>query len=242
MTQALIASNLRGGRRGPDRVVTAERIAERIMAAITAHRLPPGTQLIETKLAVIFGTSRTIVRQALARLAETRVVTIHRNRGAYVSSPDPAEAREVFAARRVIEPALAATAAARADKADIARLRRHIRLEDAARRSGDRAGLVRLTGEFHGFVARIARNRFLARMLAELEVKTALVIVLYDRPGAPACPAHEHERLVAAIEAGDEAAASREMTRHLEHIEAALHLAAVPAGGVDLDHALAEHV
>src|SRR6185295_872910 len=51
----------------------------------------------------IFGLGRTRLRQVLQRLAHERVVTLMPNRGAIVARPSVREAREVFAARRVIE-------------------------------------------------------------------------------------------------------------------------------------------
>src|SRR4029077_11980990 len=65
--------------------------------------LPPETRLVETELCEIFGLGRTRLRQVLQKLPHERVVTLMRNRGAMVSKPSVREAREVFAARRVIE-------------------------------------------------------------------------------------------------------------------------------------------
>ena len=54
-----------------------------------------------------------VVRQALHRLAEARIVQIVPNRGAHVALPSPEETREVFVARRVIEAAIVRLVAAR---------------------------------------------------------------------------------------------------------------------------------
>ena len=91
-------------------------IYERLLGAILEHRLPPGTKLGEERLATVFGVSRTQVRQALARLTHDRIVTLIANRGAFVSSPTVQEAREVFEARRLIEPSLIRQLAAKATR------------------------------------------------------------------------------------------------------------------------------
>ena len=65
-----------------------DEIHERILDAIHERRLLPGTQLVEEKLASIFGVSRTQIRQAITRLAHDGIVTVYPNRGAFVSQPD----------------------------------------------------------------------------------------------------------------------------------------------------------
>src|SRR5258706_4135541 len=152
-------------------------IFERILRAILEHRLPPGTKLGEEKLAAIFGVSRTKIRLVLSRLAHDRVVTPEANRGAFVSRPTVAEAREVFDARRLIEPALASRLAAEATPEQVTRLRRHVVREDAARAGQDRRVMVRLTGEFHQLIAEMAGKAVLTRTLLELESLTSLVIL-----------------------------------------------------------------
>ena len=71
-----------------------------------------------------FDCSRTQIRRVLIVLAERGVVTLHPNRGAFVSSPDAEEARNVFEARRAIERSIVLAAAARIDAATLAELAR----------------------------------------------------------------------------------------------------------------------
>jgi DNA-binding GntR family transcriptional regulator len=208
-------------------------IYQRILSAILEHRLPPGTKLGEERLAAIFGVSRTQVRQALARLTHDRIVTLIANRGAFVSSPTVAEAREVFDARRLIEPELVRRVAATATPAQVRRLREHVRLESAARVANDKRTIIRLSGDFHQIIADLAGNSFLARTMRELESLTCLVIILYDAPNVPSCPYDEHSALTDAIEAhaGERAAAL--MIEHLDHVERTLEL--TPAGADEID-------
>ncbi len=209
-------------------------IAERVLNAIWEHRLPPGTKLVEDKLAGIFGVSRTKIRQALARLAHDGILTIEPNRGTFVSSPTIDEARQVFNARRLLEPALMHDIVVGATKAQIARLRSCTALEAAARASDDRRAVIRLSGEFHILLADMAGNPFLVKMTRELCSLTCLIIALYDSPGIAACPHHEHGALVDAIEARDAGRCAMLMREHLDHVEHSLELE-VPAGAeIDL--------
>ena len=78
------------------------RIYDRIHTAIATRQLRPGARLIEDQLSDVFGVSRGRIRSVLQSLAREQVVTLQRNRGASVSHPTVEEAKEVFAARRLI--------------------------------------------------------------------------------------------------------------------------------------------
>ncbi len=210
-------------------------IYQRVLSAILEHQLPPGTQLVEERLASVFGVSRTKIRQALARLAHDSIVTVVPNRGAFVSSPTVDEAREVFEARRLIEPSLVERVARAATAAQIARLREHVALESAARAAGDKRSIIRLSGEFHQIIAEAAGNSFLARAMRELETLTCLVIILYDAPNVPSCPHHEHSNITDAVEAHDADRAAALMLEHLNHVESSLDLRQAVAGDIDLE-------
>ncbi|WP_083686212.1 GntR family transcriptional regulator [Rhodoferax koreense] len=205
--------------------LSVDQIHERILTAILEHRLPPGTQLVEHRLAELFEVSRTKIREAIGRLVHDRIATNFPNRGAFITSPTPEEAREVFATRRLIEPELARLAARQATARQIATLRSHVAREARARAGSNPYALMPLTGEFHLLIAEIAGNGFLARTLRELESLTCLSIILYDAPGSESCPQDEHERLLAAIEARDTEGAAALMLHHLAHIERGLKLA-----------------
>ena len=80
-----------------------ERVYEGLYTDILERRLAPGTRLREEELAARFEVSRTVVRQALQRLAQEQVIALHHNRGAQVPAPTRDDARHVFDARRVVE-------------------------------------------------------------------------------------------------------------------------------------------
>lgn len=199
-------------------------IYERLMNAISEHRLHPGTKLSEDRLAAIFRVSRTTVRAVLQQLSHELVVTIVPHRGAFIASPTVDEARELFEARRQIELPLIEKVCRCATKKDLMRLRAHVAQEEEARTSNKRRAAVRLSGEFHVMLAQVSGNRFVERTLRGLQMLTCLTILLYNAPTAQACPHDEHARLIDAIEEGNAKLAQKLMVEHLEHIEATLHL------------------
>ena len=213
---------------------SVEEIGDRILGAIWEHRLPPGTKLVEEKLALAFGVSRTKIRLALAKLSHDSILTVEPNRGTFVSSPSVEQARQVFDARRVVEPALIRDLCANVRKEQLARLRKNIVMEGEARARNDRRATIRLSGEFHVLIAELAQNPYMAKYMRELCSLTCLVIALYDAPGTPACPHHEHNAIVDALEARDADTACALMVEHLTHVENTLRLEMPADAEIDL--------
>jgi len=110
----------------PDASDRVSRISEGVTAAILEHRLLPGTKLGEDEIGEIYGASRTLVRTALQQLAHEGIVNIEKNRGAFVARPTPGDAREVFEARRLIEPTIVDHAIDAVSPAWIDRLHQHL--------------------------------------------------------------------------------------------------------------------
>jgi len=219
--------------RRPPRAPGDESVHAAVYDAILDHRLPPGTRLSEDALGGAFGVSRTVVRRALFRLARDRVVQIRPRRGAVVASPSVQEAREVFAARRIVESALLRTLTVASKPRKLAHLHACLQSEDSARRHGDRAAAIRVSGDFHLRLARLGDNQVLAEFLQELIARTSLIIALYEIPGRSTCVHDEHARLLDLITDGDNVAAVTLMDTHLAACEAGLDLHA-SARPVDL--------
>ena len=174
--------------------------------------------------APVFGVSRTKIRLALGKLSHDSILTVEPNRGTFVSSPTVEQARQVFDARRVVEACLVRELAATARKDQLARLRKNCVLEADARTRNDRRTIIRLSGEFHILIAEASQNAYLSKYMRELASLTCLVIALYDAPGTPACPHHEHDAIIDALEAHDGDRAAALMVEHLTHVENTLRL------------------
>jgi DNA-binding GntR family transcriptional regulator len=216
------ARNTQGSR--AEREKSVDEIYERIYVAILEHRLQPGTKLGEERMADIFGVSRARIREVLARLAHEQIVELFPQRGAYVAKPTTEQARDVFEARRLIEPAVVRRLVDTLTPEKIQRLRQHVELEADARRRGDKRAVIRLSGEFHTLLAEMAGNSALARSMRELCMLTCLTIFLYDAPTAQSCRDDEHQMIIDAVAKRDRARAEKIMLDHLDHIESSLQL------------------
>ena len=195
-----------------------EKIADRIVDAILAGKLAPGARLGEQQLADLFSVSRTIVREALARLAARGMVEVNSRRGWFVVQPSRDAAREAFAARQVIETGLLQSLPVRLDPAAIKRLKAHIAQERKAIAGTDAGERSFMLGDFHVCLAECAGNHLLADILRDLTARTTLIATLYQSTHEASESCAEHAQIVQALEAGDLALAVQRMRAHLDGV------------------------
>jgi DNA-binding GntR family transcriptional regulator len=217
---------------------TADEIARQLTEAIHEHRLQPGAKLREDEICDIFGVSRTLVRQALRSLEFEGLLTIQKNRGAFVSKPSLKEAKEVFQARSLIEPSIARSAAERSTPQAIKALERHIEQEHAALHQGEAGLALKLSGDFHLKIAEMADQETLEQFLRQLISRSSLVIALYWRRRNALCESHAHHDLIHALRDGDADAAEALMKSHLLDIFSQLDLQDRKDGATSLRDAL----
>jgi DNA-binding GntR family transcriptional regulator len=205
--------------------ISATDISQRIVEAVLAQRLAPGARLGEQQLAMLFDCSRTIVREALTRLAARGIVTVSARRGWYLIAPTPDDVREAFEARRVIELGLI-RGQGRLDEGAVARLNEHLQQEQAALRGDDVGTRSFLLGDFHVCLAECLGNNLLADTLRDFTARTTLIAMRYQSTHDAVRSCEDHVAIVAALAAGDSARAEALMAEHLSSVQAALRLTA----------------
>ena len=201
---------------------TTSHIVESLTRAIVEHRLQPGTKLAEQKLADHFGVSRTLVRQALFQLSQNRLIRLEPARGAFVAAPSAAEARQVFAVRRMLEAEMTRAFVREVTPAKIRALKEHVAQEKAAVQKNDPTTRTELLGDFHVRMAELMGNDVLAQMLGELISRCALITLMYQSNTEAEHSNDEHAEIVKALAARDEEHAVQLMTEHLLHVEESL--------------------
>ena len=204
-------------------MATSTEISNRIIEAVMAQKLAPGARLGEQQLAILFDCSRTIVREALTRLAARGIVTVSARRGWYVIEPSEDEAREAFEARRVIETGLIRSATT-IDKAAIKRLKTHLQREKAAVAGSDVGARSFLLGDFHVCLADCLGNSLLSDTLRDFTARTTLIAMLYQSSHDAVQSCDDHVQIVAALEKGDTALAEKLMAAHIGTVQQALRL------------------
>jgi DNA-binding GntR family transcriptional regulator len=202
-------------------------ITKRVVESILAQKLQPGERLGEQELADVFGVSRTLVREALMQLQARGFVEVRPRKGWYVVEPSLEEARDAFAARKIIEAGLIPEQAT--DLPDgvplqqvVHQLREHISLERQAIADDDVGHRSFVLADFHVCLAECLGHRLLSNVLRDLTARTTLVASLYQSSHDAKQSCNEHEDIVQAIENGDMLLARQHMLAHIDHVGNAL--------------------
>jgi len=190
-----------------------------IKQAVIEQALKPGTKLPEDMLGSHFEVSRTLIREALARLAAEGLVEAGRKRTATVAQPSREEAQSVFELRHCLEREVVRLAIARWTPAMGAALEGHVRLEEQAARQQQPAVAGRLAGEFHIKLAQMSGNPLMERYVSELVSRCSLILAVYGQPHSSECAIAEHRQLIEALRRGDEKAAGKLMLDHLHGVQ-----------------------
>lgn len=124
-------------------------------------RLQPGSVVNEQALAADLGLGRMPVREALARLASDRFITVLPRRGTVVTAVGLDDVLDIFEAREAIECGVAYIVAKRATADDLVTLRRLVRAADRARAGTDHEEFLRDDHAIHAFLVHMLRNSLL---------------------------------------------------------------------------------
>lgn len=211
----------------------SDRLAALLGDQIDAGVLPPGARLpTEAQLALAHGVSRTVVREAVHQLKSRDLVRSRQGSGVFVAlAPanrslafDPSVLESVQAVvhvievRRVLEGEIAALAAERATRTQVAALRRALKAIDAAVAAGGDGVVEDLA--FHRALGECTGNPQFSLLLGFLEqyLREAMRITRGNearRPDFMDAVRSEHRAIVDAVAARDPALARRRATGHI---------------------------
>ena len=176
----------------------------------------PRERLVEADLVTRYGTTRAAVREALIQLTTEGLVERAHNRGARVRAMSVAEAIEIAEVRRLLECLCAARAAERATAAERRRFLAIARSLRAAAIADHVDEYLAMNVRFHAAIHAMARHPTAQAILERFQHRPIDRFFPQPfRPSPPAASVHEHERIAAAIVAGDPAAAEAAMHEHL---------------------------
>ncbi|WP_147199115.1 GntR family transcriptional regulator [Pantoea sp. MBD-2R] len=223
----------------PGKQQEVQRIVEALSSAIAQHRLKPGMRLVEAQIVEVLNANRNHVQAALQRMVLQHIVTIEPHRGAMVARPEAREAVEVFIARRAIESAVIDNITPAKMAAHQQELAQQQQAEKEAIAHNERLEIVHQLSRFHLLLAKISGNQVLNEILANLLVRSSLIVALYQSNENHACQCLEHGKIVAALQSGDGASAQMAMKEHLDILEQQLDLNDATPDPVNLREALA---
>jgi DNA-binding FadR family transcriptional regulator len=213
----------------PPRKVS-ELVVERLSERVARGEWPVGTRIPpEPELVAELGVGRNTVREAVRALEHAGILEPRRGDGTYVRAADgldaalarrarTADALHVLEVREILERGAARAAAERHDADALARLDAALDAQVAAR-DADEAAFRAADVTFHAEVVRAGGNPLLADLYDGLD--HALVRTFSS--GAPRRHHRDvpgHEEVVAAIRAGDAAAAERAVVMTIDAVRA----------------------
>ncbi len=194
----------------------ADIIADELEGLIFDGTFTDGERLDEVQLSERFAVSRTPIREALQRLAQSGLVEQLPRRGVFVRQPGPIELIEMFEVMAELEAASARFAASRISDDALKELNQTNARCNAAVEAQDTDGYYRENERFHALLYRQSGNRFLEqeclRLQRRLQPFRRVQLRLRGRLRQSMA---EHERIVAALEHGDGEAAAREIRAHV---------------------------
>ncbi|WP_025272514.1 FCD domain-containing protein [Haloglycomyces albus] len=200
-----------------DRESTAGIIAHRLREAIMTGALPPGAQLGEAELARRFNVSRGPLREAMQRLVSEGLLRSERYRGLFVLDLEPADVRDVYAARSAIERAAVIEVMNGDREQAAALLDETVWAMVAAAEKDDPTALSDADLRFHEVLIRASGSKRLNRIARTLLIETRMCLSLlqttYQRVDERVA---EHSRILNAIREGDTQTALALLEDHME--------------------------
>jgi len=224
-------------------------VFESLLGQIRSGKLGPGVQLpTEAELCEVHEVSRTVIREAVARLRSEGLVIPRQGKGVFVSEAPMAsysipdqdlralpQTIALLELRLAVEVEAAGLAAERRTAAEAATIRAEMERVDATHPDPAKAR-VHYDYDFHLAIARAAHNPqildFLTYLSATLVPRLQLGYVLADdvKEGYFARIHEEHAAIVAAIEEQSGDLARRMMRQHLTNSLARLRALELSAG------------
>ncbi len=170
-----------------------------IATAIKKRRLLPGSKLNERELGGIFGVSRTIVRQALGRLAQDGLVSISPKRATTVARPSFEDAFNLYQTLLLIDYGVVDHLIHHITPEQLDILHAHTCLEEETYKKGTREESDELGRDYHQVMIGFLNNDTLSKLHASLQRKAGLITSLYKVDFDYGQLRHEHIDMVDAL-------------------------------------------
>jgi DNA-binding GntR family transcriptional regulator len=207
-------------------------LIEKLKEAIIAGKFAPGEHLSESALAATLKVGPVALRAAMRSLEAEGFVTFRSTDEVVVSKPTREEIEDAYTIAGVLEGLAARLAVERAQPEEVARLRElHQAIKDAAHKR-DLIRYFDANGNFHRFIAEIARNERLYRLIVQLrqEIRKTRILAL-QAPQRLDYSMREHDQILDAFLKKNPALAESTMVRHLNNQMETLRKALATAKG-----------
>ena len=211
-----------------------EQIVQQIEESIVKGDLKPGDQLpAERDLAQRFGVSRTAVREAVKALREKGLVEAYSGKGTFITDGTTQAVRQsldlivkigqtegtnhLAELRAILEPEIAALAAARIQDPELTTMRDAVSVMDAS--GEDPQAYIEADLDFHLALAEAAANPLILSLLDSIVgLLREQRLRIFRVPGGPERGQIHHKRILEAVERRDIEKAREAMRAHLSQV------------------------
>ncbi|WP_420107682.1 GntR family transcriptional regulator [Kocuria marina] len=188
---------------------------------ISGAHWAPGTKLSEHVIAQELGVSRNTLREAFTVLAGESLVDRLPNRGVFVARPTADDVREIYNARRIIEPG--AVLWGSCSEQVLTRLSSVIEAARTARGAGDITGMGDANQRFHGGLVSLTGSDTLVTTMDRLLARMRLVFhSMSTDPGFHGDYVDRNAELLRLLEAGERELAAQTLREYLSSAETQL--------------------
>jgi DNA-binding GntR family transcriptional regulator len=192
-----------------------EQIKDVLLQRIVEGSYPPGSRIVETRVAQELGVSQGPVREALRDLEQLGCVVHEPYRGCSVRAFSVDELLDAFPVRAALEALAARLAAERITDAELDALDELLDRMRLAARGGDAHDQSQANASFHATIVRAARNSTLERQWRMLEPFSRTYLTV-SRPGIDLLHLSErHVPILDALRRHEPDAAAEAMHDHL---------------------------
>ena len=192
-------------------------VAQKLREAIMSGTFKPGQRLVERELCEMTGVSRPSIREALRLLEADGMVSTVPHRGPVVSTISLEEARQLYAARAVLEGFAGRECARLRDPAVVRRMGDALTRLKAAFTKADMIAVLEAKTDFYAALIGGCQNAFIERMLRPLHDRiTLLRITSMSQPKRVNKSLREVTAIWRAIQSGDEDLAERCCVDHIK--------------------------
>jgi GntR family transcriptional repressor for pyruvate dehydrogenase complex len=213
-----------------------EQLVDMIRKQIVEGKLKQGDQLPnERDLALQYGVSRTVVREAIKALVQKGLIEVRGGTGTFVTDSTTRalqhslelmmsmgksdHLKEVVELREILEPEIAARAAAHATREQIKVLR--AAFETMSANLDSVTNFIVADNQFHLALATATGNTLFPKILnSVVDLLFAMRSHIFSVEGGPQRGQWHHAKILEAVSAGDSDRARRAMVAHLQQVRA----------------------
>ncbi len=211
-----------------EKPISSEEIYQDILKNIINLEFEPGSKISENMIAIKYGVSRSVVRNAFARLMQDCFLTVYPQRGTYVNCIDLDYIKNALLIRTSIEKEMLHRFMKKADQSDvISKMKENIAKQEKFYSANEYLDEFReLDEEFHEFIIVSEESKNILKLISEhlLHISRWRNIYIEKLGCRLSHLIDEHKLIMECIEAGDLDRAMESMSKHIENVSSGMYI------------------